>query len=88
MENNGEILHIVSMIKNDENFLKEFGSRVASLRKQKGFTQEQLADEIEVHRTYIGFIEQGRRNPTILNIRRIAKALGINLKEVFSAFDK
>lgn len=86
MDNDVTLLHIVCMNKNDENFLKLFGQRMAELRKQKGLTQEHLADAVEVHRTYIGFIEQGKRNPTILNIYKISKALGFNLKDLFSTF--
>lgn len=74
------------MNKFDEKFLKQFGGRVAEVRKEKGITQENLADAIDVHRTYIGFIEQGRRNPTILNIYKITKALKISLNDLFSEF--
>lgn len=70
----------------DERFLASFGTTLASLRKQKGITQEELADAVGLHRTYIGFIEQGKRNPSIANINKIAKALGISLKELFKEF--
>lgn len=78
-------LHTVGIV-NKREFLRQFGQRIAELRKEKGLTQEQLADIIEVHRTYIGFIEQGKRNPTIVNIYKIAKALKTSLKEIFSKF--
>lgn len=64
-------------------FLKAFGKRLSEIRKQKGVTQEQLADKVEVHRTYIGFIEQGKRNPSIANIYKISKALKIEIVELF-----
>jgi transcriptional regulator with XRE-family HTH domain len=70
----------------EEKFLTSFGARVASIRKQKGITQEKLADMIEVHRTYIGFIEQGKRNPSIGNVNKIAKALKVSLKKLFETF--
>ncbi|MCL5093551.1 MAG: helix-turn-helix domain-containing protein [Patescibacteria group bacterium] len=70
----------------DQEFLKQFGKRMAEVRKEKGLTQEQLADLVDVHRTYIGFIEQGKRNPVIANIYKISKALKISLKELFSPF--
>ena len=70
----------------EQKFLLDFGKRLAAIRKRKGITQERLADKVELHRTYIGFIEQGKRNPSIANIRKIAKALGVSLKELFEPF--
>jgi transcriptional regulator with XRE-family HTH domain len=67
----------------DIKFLKTFGKSLATIRKEKGFTQEKLAFTIGVSPTYIGFIEQGRRNPTILNIWKIAKALKVTPKDFF-----
>lgn len=71
-----------------EQFLKKLGQQIAELRIKKGLTQEQLADAIEVHRTYIGFIEQGKRNPVIWNLYRISKVLKISLQELFSGLEK
>ena len=67
-------------------FLKDFGSRIAELRRKKGLTQEELANHVDLHRTYIGFIEQGKRNPSIGNVYRIAKVLKISLKELLKPF--
>ena len=86
MEQRPPSLHTVR-VKN-EDFLKQFGQRMAEVRKLGGLTQEQLADVVEVHRTYIGFIEQGKRNPSVVNIYKISKALKISLKELFSPFNK
>jgi transcriptional regulator with XRE-family HTH domain len=66
-----------------EKFLKKFGNRVADVRKQRNITQENLADMVDLHRTYIGFIEQGKRNPSIGNIQKIAKALKVSLLDLF-----
>jgi transcriptional regulator with XRE-family HTH domain len=63
-------------------FLKKFGQRLASVRKQKGMTQEALAEMVDVHRTYIGFIEQGKRNPSIGNVYLLAKALRVDVKDL------
>jgi len=63
-------------------FLKGFGKRMAAVRKAKGLTQEQLADKVDLHRTYIGFIEQGKRNPSIANVQKIAKALKVDITEL------
>lgn len=69
-----------------QKFLNNFGKRLAEIRKQKGITQEALADIVELHRTYIGFIEQGKRNPSIVNIYKITKALKISLNELFKPY--
>jgi len=74
-------------VSTDQQFLHTFGRRLGDIRRKKGVTQERLAELVEVHRTYIGFIEQGKRNPTIANINRIAKALGISLKDLFGPFN-
>lgn len=67
----------------EQKFIYNFGKRLATIRKRKGITQEKLADIIEVHRTYIGFIEQGKRNPSIGNVHKIAKALKVPIKDLF-----
>jgi len=67
----------------EREFLKSFGERLATVRKQKGITQERLADLVDLHRTYIGFIEQGKRNPSIGNLYKIAGVLGVTLDKLF-----
>lgn len=67
----------------EQKFLSSFGKRLSAIRKQKGMTQEKLADMVDVHRTYIGFIEQGKRNPSVSNIYKIAKALKIDITDLF-----
>lgn len=62
---------------------KAFGKRVRELRKQKGYSQEQLADRADLHRTYIGAIERGEQNVSLDNIARIAKALNMVIAELF-----
>jgi DNA-binding XRE family transcriptional regulator len=60
-----------------------FGDRVRELRERRGWTQEKLADQCGLHRTYIWGIEQGRRNPSLVNIVKIAQALGVKIGELF-----
>ena len=62
---------------------KRFGHRVRELREAKGLSQEELAFKVGVHRTYLGGIERGERNPSLKNIDLIANALGISLAELF-----
>jgi len=67
----------------EQKFLKAFGKRLARIRKQKGFTQEKLAELVDLHFTYIGMVERGTRNPTIANVYKISKALKVDIKELF-----
>ena len=55
-----------------------------ALRLAKGLSQEEFAFKAGVHRTYMGGIERGERNPALKNIAAIASALGISLSELFS----
>ena len=56
----------------------QFGKHLRKLREEKGWTQEELADKAGMHFTYIGQIERGVRNPSLINLERLAKALKIN----------
>ncbi len=62
---------------------RQFGYRVRKLREAKGLSQEELAFKAGVHRTYLGGIERGERNPSLKNIAAIAEALDIDLSELF-----
>jgi transcriptional regulator with XRE-family HTH domain len=64
--------------------LKRFGTRVRRERERLGISQEDLADRSGLHRTYIGGIERGERNLGLLNIVRIARALGCPTAQLFS----
>ena len=65
----------------------KFGKRLRELRTIKGYSQEQLAEMATLHWTYIGGIERGERNPTLINLEKLARALDISLPELFS-FDR
>jgi transcriptional regulator with XRE-family HTH domain len=58
------------------------GRNVRRIRQQKKLTQEQVAFEAEIDLTYMGGIERGRRNPSLLVMARIAKALGVHLTKL------
>lgn len=62
---------------------ERFGDRVRILRQGKSLSQEELAYKAGVHRTYLGGIERGERNPSLKNIDAIAKALDLDLSELF-----
>lgn len=70
-------------MKNRSEILIKFGDRVREIRIQKGLSQEQLAHLADLHRTYIGMIERAEKNITLININKIADALGVNVKELF-----
>jgi transcriptional regulator with XRE-family HTH domain len=68
----------------DKNSLLEtLGARIRSLRKARGYSQEELAFKANLARGYYGEIERGERNVAILNLYRIAKALDVDIKEIF-----
>jgi len=57
--------------------LKGFGEAVRRERRRRGLSQEALAAESGLHRTYISSVERGDRNISLVNIHRIAKALAV-----------
>lgn len=61
---------------------RRFGELVRLLREQAGLSQEEFAERAGVHRTYVGGIERGERNPTLLTICRLATALGVPPKQL------
>jgi len=66
--------------------LIKFGEKVRQERLKQGLSQEDLADKAEVHRTYIGMIERAEKNITLLNIKKVAKALGLKIFELLKDF--
>lgn len=67
----------------DINLLKEFGLKVQQRRKELSILQEELAYRAGVHRTYIGMIERAERNITLSNLKRLADALQVEIKDLF-----
>ena len=68
----------------DSDVLIKFGNRVRKERLSKGLSQEKLAEIAGMHRTYIGMIERAEKNITLVNIEKIAIALGISLGELMN----
>jgi len=64
--------------------LQKFGLRVRELRSTKGITQEGLAELTGLSRQYIGDVERGTRNISLVNIEKIASALKITLSELLN----
>lgn len=64
--------------------LVSFGVAVRRMRKARGWSQEEFADRVGVHRTYMGSMERGERNPSLVNIGRIAAGLSVSLSTLMS----
>lgn len=65
-----------------------FGQRLRAVRQRVGVSQEKLADMAELHRTYVSSVERGKRNISIQNIERLARALGVTMAELMPDDDK
>jgi len=68
---------------NIDKIYEQIGQRIVDARKAKGLSQERLAAESHVDRSHMGFIEQGRRKPTLSTLVKIASSLDISLEELF-----
>ena len=67
-----------------ENVLISFGRRIRDLRAKKGWSQEELAFEANIDRSYLSGVECGKRNIALANIDKLAKALGVSARELFT----
>ena len=54
------------------------------VRGEIGMSQEALADKAELHRTYVGHLEQRKRNPSLENVEKLALALGVDVVDLFA----
>ena len=69
-------------IKKSKAISKKFGKNLKKIRLERKMSQGDIARALGVHRSYISGLERGVRNPTLANIERIAKALGINIQKL------
>lgn len=60
-----------------EKTLERFGNRLREVRQKTGISQESLAELAGLHRTYVGSVERGERNISLLNIKKLADALNV-----------
>lgn len=63
---------------------KKIGIRIKKLREIKNMSQKELSYSSDIDRSYIASVENGKRNISIVNIEKIAKALEVTLKEFFN----
>lgn len=66
----------------ENDILTQFGSRVKELRTKNKLTQEQFAQKTGLHKNYIGMVERGERNPSLINIQIIANGLNVTISEL------
>lgn len=59
------------------------GRRIQKIRKEVDLTQEKLAERVGVTTTFIGYVETGYRKPNLKMIYKIARALGVKVKDIF-----
>lgn len=64
-------------------FLKNIGANIRRIRQQQDISQEYLANMSETERSYMGLIERGDANPTILKLKKISEVLDINVMKLF-----
>lgn len=62
--------------------LTKLGMNLRRIREKKSLTQEKLSEKADIDATYISGIERGLRNPGIVNVAKIAKALGVTTAEL------
>jgi DNA-binding XRE family transcriptional regulator len=67
----------------EDKIVRDVAVRIRKLRAARGWSQERLAEEAGIHRTYLGGIETARRNPSLRNLIRIALALQVRMAQLF-----
>jgi transcriptional regulator with XRE-family HTH domain len=65
-----------------------FSKNLKKFRLEKGLSQEELAHECGLHRTYVSSVERGERNISVDNMEKLAIALGVSLRELISSNDE
>jgi len=65
-----------------DSVLALFGNRVRELRRKKGLSQEALALEAGLDRSYVGGVERGERNVSLVNIKKLAAAIGVSVSDI------
>ena len=68
----------------DEEFLIQLGRRIAEIRKKKEMSQVDLGSEINMEKTNLSAIENGRQNASSLTLKKIASAMGCEVKDLFN----
>lgn len=72
------------MDSNQSEQLVKFGAHLRALREKLSYSQEAFAEKLGVHRTYLGGLERGERNPTLIMLYQIAFRLDISLSKLLA----
>lgn len=70
-------------MKSKKYILVKFGKHISELRQERNMSQEKLASNCNLHRTYIGMVERAERNISLLNIKKLADGLEVQIDELF-----
>lgn len=70
------------------NDIKRLGKVLRELRKERGFSQEELADAAAIHPTYVSQVERGLKSPTMRMLGKLAKALGASPSKIMRLLEK
>ena len=60
---------------------RRVGLNIQNMRREKSFSQEELAHRADVHQTYLSGVERGKRNPSIVVLQRICEAMGVDIED-------
>jgi transcriptional regulator with XRE-family HTH domain len=71
-----------------DQFAKIVGEVLREVREERGISQEEFADKVGMHRTYIGMIERGKRNITVFTLIKISESFDINPEVIISRIHK
>jgi len=74
-----------SYSKDEKIFLQQIGDRIRDLRAEAELSQEKLAFACDLDRTYIGSVERGERNISVLNLKKVAKALKVKSADLLNS---
>lgn len=67
---------------NDRDFLKKIGIKLKVLRSLKGFSQDDIANKLDIDKSYYSKVERGLTNPTLLYLKNLSEVLEIKLEEL------
>ena len=67
--------------------LEKFGKTLKRKRREANYAQEEFAEKLGIHRTYMSFLERGQRNPSLIMLFKISRVLKIKLPELFEFDD-
>ena len=74
--------HVVPPRTRPHPYLAQLGKRIRDLRRQNGWTQEDLEAKAKIERVYISRIEGGRQNPSVLTLRALARAFKVTIPDL------